>query len=440
MAKLAINGGPKIREKLFPAQETTGIHEATAASKLIHYGILSGFRGNCSHSFYGGDAIQKLENRFRLRFNSTFAAAVNSCTSGLQIACGAIGLEPGDEVIVTPWSMSCSATAPMVYGATPIFADLEPDYYCISKESFLQKINHRTKAIIAVDLFGQTFDPEIRDICNEKGIFLIEDAAQAIGATANVKGDQRYAGTIGDIGCFSFTQGKHLTSGEGGMMLIAREKHKELAMKSMLIRNHAEAVMSSMEENDPRKEEHYLDLVGYNMRLTEVQAAIIYEQLKKLDEFISMRQYNIETLSKLIAQPGITPSPTRQGSTHVYYVQSFKYDDEYFKGVHRDKFLAAVRAELVGEEKRLDKGVPIGGGYITPLYLMPLFQRAKHPALKGYKYSQGDCPVAEILWKDTLFTMMHHNLPLTLTDVRDLSDAFQKVVDNIDELTGGENE
>jgi len=432
--KLAINGGTPVRTKLFPAQNTTGKEEAVCGENIIRDGILSSFRGNSSPSFYGGEWIHHLEYLFKQKYYFSKAITVNSCTSALQIACGAIGLGPGDEVIVTPWSMSCSATAPMIWGATPVFADIEEDYFCLEPSSVIEKITSKTKAIIAVDLFGQPFNPQLKKIAHDRGILLIEDAAQAIGAYYEpTPGAYHYTGSLGDIGCFSFTQGKHLTSGEGGIISIGAFSDKALGRRCQLLRNHAEAVISDglLGHDD----DNNLDLVGYNMRMTELQAAILTEQLYKIDDYIAMRQKNIFEINKLLCDvPGIYPTFIRSNCSHSYYVQSFLYKQDLMKGIHRDKFIAAVKAELSGEEKRLDKGVPIGCGYIKPLYRMPLFLRAQHPAIKGRVYQEGDCPVAEELYKNTLFTMMYHALPLTMEDIQDIGNAFYKVYENLEEL------
>ena len=181
--KLAINGGEPVRKRLFPAQNTTGLEEAVAASRVINSGVLSYYRGSWIPSFYGGKEVITFERNWSREFCFIETVAVNSCTSALQIACGAIGLKPGDEVIVTPWSMSCSATAPMVWGAIPIFADIELDHFCLNIDSIESKITSKTKAIIVVDLFGQPFNPKIIELAEKHGLWLIEDAAQAPGAT-----------------------------------------------------------------------------------------------------------------------------------------------------------------------------------------------------------------------------------------------------------------
>jgi dTDP-4-amino-4,6-dideoxygalactose transaminase len=463
MAKLAINGGEPIRKNLLPAQETIGKEEKKAVLKILDNKLLSGYRGNSSSAFLGGTKVQEFEKFFvdyfvldnYLNYGFTGIAS-NSCTSSLIMACGAIGLEPGDEVIVTPWSMSCSASAPLWYGAIPVFADIEEDYFCLDPKSIKEKITDKTRAIIVVDLFGQPFNPEIIDIAKKHNLYIIEDAAQAIGS----KYGNIYAGFLGDIGCFSFTQGKHLTAGEGG---ISVSKNLDLVHRMRLIRNHAEAVISDindkygltkffvsanvlsngekmridlarciLEEKELIVFDEFTSVLGANFRLTEIQAAIMIEQLKKLRDFAYRRTENVfyfnEALSKI---PCISTTKIRKNCTHSYYVQAFKFDNNY--DVHRDKFIEAVKAELKPQKGRADLGVAIGCGYTKPLYLTPLYQKKMHWALKNTDYNFS-LPVVEKLWKDDLFLWTLQGLSLNDKDRKDIVDAFYKVWENRGEL------
>lgn len=429
MSQLAIKGGIPVRQGLFPAQITIGEEEEKAVLEVMKKKLLSGYRGNSSHAFMGGEQVQRFEQNFIEAFKmSTFeAVAVNSCTSALQIACGAIGLQPGDEVIVTPWSMSCSATAPLIYGAVPVFADIEHEYFCLDPKSVEEKITDRTKAIIVVDLFGQPFNPEILGIAKKHHLVVIEDAAQAIGSA----GGTIPAGFIGDIGCFSFTQGKHLTAGEGG---VAVSNNPAYIRNMRLIRNHAEAVISDM---DNSMYENELNMVGFNMRMTEIQAAILNEQLKKAYGIISNRINNAHYLQNALSDiPAIRPAMRREGASHSYYVQAFFWDKEIAEGLDRDTFIQAVKAELQPEEGRVDRGVSWGVGYVKPLYRMPLFQNKGHWALKRFDSCNfyPPLPVAEKLWREELFLTTIIGLALNDQDRKDISDAFHKVWDNREEL------
>jgi len=455
ISELALCGGTPIRTKSFPSQITTGEEEAQAAAAVIRSGRLSHFRGSWNPNFYGGEQIQALEQEWAKRFNVKHAISVNSATSGLIVACGAIGLSPGDEVIVTPWSMSCSATAPLWWNAIPVFADIEYGEYCLSPESIEERITERTKAIIVVDLFGQPYDPKINEIAKKYNLIVIEDAAQAIGSVYNktisvpnllsygathedILLKTQYAGTLGDIGIYSLTHGKHLTSGEGGVIVT---NDSDLAFKCQLIRNHAEAVINDMQDANADAGDAYAEnMLGMNVRMTEVEASIARCQLRKLDGFIESKQKNVKALDDAIIDiPAITSSPIRANCTHSYYVQAFKWNRNKADGLYRDKFIEAVKAELTPEEGRESESVPIGCGYIKPLYLFPLFQKEHLYGGTSYpfnlaprsnmaeNYGLGSCPVAENLWKEELFLWRLHSLPLTENDIDDVGKAFHKV-------------
>jgi dTDP-4-amino-4,6-dideoxygalactose transaminase len=414
MNKLAINGGPKVRTKLFPKQIVIEHEEIEAVNRVLKSGKLSGYRGSYIPEFMGGPEVQEFEQEFAEYHKVKYAIAVNSCTSALQICCGAIRLKQEDQVLVTPYSMSCSATAPMVYGATPIFVDIEYDHFCLDPDIIENAITDKTKAIIVVDLFGQSYDADkINAIAKKHNLFVIEDAAQAIGSTYKGK----LAGTLGDLGCFSFTAGKILSSGEGGIIVT---NDYDLAMRCRLLRNHSEAVISSMDD-ETRNSNQILwrdHLPGFNMRMTEIQAAILREQLKKLKSIVAKRTERTMMLDRaLLGVPAISNSPTRINCTHSFYAQPFYWDSEEADGLHRDKFIDAVKAELVPDEGREGEGVPINSSYIRPLYMMPMFK-------SGYIYSC--CPNVEKLWKDALFLSLYHRSPLIEEDVSDISNAFYK--------------
>lgn len=420
MSKLAIKGGKKIREKHFPKQDIFDHQEKLAVERVLNRGIFTGYQGNWSDNFWGGPEIRKLEEEIQNKFKVKHAIPCNSATSGLLIACHAIGLAWADEVIVTPYSMTCSATVPLWFHTRPVFADIEPDYFCLDINDIEQKTTQHTKAIIIVDLFGQPYNADaINYLAKKHNLKIIEDAAQAIGS----KYYDRYAGTLGDIGAFSFNQGKHLTCGEGGMVVTNDD---ELAMKCRLTMNHAEAVINDMEENAVFQKVFYKfkNMIGLNLRMTEIQAAIIREQLKKLDWIIDTRQYNADYLSKnLETIPPISPCKTREHCTHVYYTQPFLWDIEKAEGIHRDTFINAVKAELMPRAGRGAEGVAISNGYIKPIYQMPYFGGEK-----------GLCSVCENLYENKLFLHLYLAPPTGIDELNDIIDAFQKVWENRSEL------
>lgn len=416
---LAINGGTPVRTTLFPNQANIGFEETTAVQRILQSQMLSGYRGN-AQKYRGGVEIQKLESMWSEKFNVKHSIAINSCTSALQVACMAIGLKPGDEVIVSPYSMTCSATAPMICGATPVFADVEKDFFCLDPESVESRITERTKAIIAVSLFGQPFSNDIIDISIKHDLFLIADHAQSPGS----KMYETFASCNGDIDCFSFTQGKHMTAGEGGMIAT---QDGQLAEKCRLLMNHAEAVIN----DSPVEYSHWDDMFGSNLRMTEIQAAIAQEQLKKLDFSIGKRKENAHYISSLLMDiPCITPAPERSNCSHVYYVQAFLYDKEKVEGIHRDKFIEAVKAELQPMQGRESEGVRISCGYIKPIYRMPIFSKTFFEEdMKSTHF-----PNVEKLWKDELFLHLYLAPPTSRMDLDDISKAFHKVWEHKEEL------
>ena len=379
METLALDGGePALPAPLRP-YPSMGEAEAAAVRRVVESGCLSGFYGSWGEQFAGGPLVREFESAWSERFGVRHTVSMNSATSGLFAAVAAAGVKHGDEVIVPPYTMSATVVAPLVYGATPVFADIEPDTFCIDPVSVRKRITSRTRAIIAVDLFGHPAAlRELRALADEHGIWLIEDTAQAPFATEH----GRYAGTVGHIGVFSLNYHKHIHTGEGGMCVTDND---ELALRLQLIRNHGENVVDALGLSD------ITNLVGFNYRMTELSAGVGLEQLARADEHIARRVTLAQRLSDAVRElPGITPPVVRSGCTHVYYVWAARIEAEVL-GTSRRRFSEALQAE----------GFPHGTGYVRPLYMLPLFQRP--PADSGFvaaalaagDYRPGICPVAE---------------------------------------------
>lgn len=434
MAKLAINGGLKVRTTPFPAYNHIDEKEINAVTEVLKSGKLSTFIGSWHPSFYGGAQVQALEKEWAEYFGVKHAISVNSNTSGLICAVGAAGIGPGDEVIVSPYTMSASASSVMVFNGVPVFADIEPNYFCLDPKSVEEKITERTKAIMVVDILGQPHDVEaIRKIADKHNLIVIEDAAQVPGA----KYKDKYAGTLGDMGIFSLNYHKHIHCGEGGVIVTDND---ELAERCQLIRNHAEAVV------DGKGVTNIKNMIGFNFRMTEIEAAISREQLKKLDDIIEPRIKNCEYLAKKLEQlPMISLPGTRENCTHVYYQQAFLYDKSKANGIHRNAFIEAVRAELPHSELKENEGVLIEYGYVKPLYLQSLYHQNgedysyNFPQYKGnVNYDKGICPIVEELHFDTLITNELMYPPMTQEDLDDVVKAFYKVAENLTELENNE--
>jgi len=423
MSKLALLGGSPVRNTPFPTYYSTGEEEKKAVLEVLDSKVLSKFLGECSPDFYGGPRVQQLERNWEQYFRVNHAVSVNSATSGLYAAVGAAGISPGDEVIVSPFTMSASATAALVYGAIPVFADIDPEIFCIGPESIRDRITPSTKAIIVVDIFGHPADmKEIMEIATEHDLIVIEDAAQAPGATYHGK----LAGTLAHMGVYSLNYHKTIQCGEGGMVVTDDETNAE---RLRLIRNHAEVVIKH------RNIENIVNLIGFNYRMTEIEAAIANEQLKKLNSLLQPRIRAAEYLTKHLSSfPGVTTPHVRPGIRHGYYVYPLRYDAAAI-GVSREHFVRALNAE----------GIPMESGYTAPLYLEPVYQKriafgnCGYPfTYEGYKgtvnYSKGICPVTEKMYYEELMVTNICHAGISQKDLDDVVNAFRKVFANIENL------
>lgn len=431
--KLAISGGKPLRVEPFPAYKVIGQEEKDAAMRVLDSGILSRYLGCWHDDFYGGPEVKALEKEWADYFEAKHAIAVNSCTSGLYCAVGATGIEPGEEVIVSPYTMTASVTAALVFNAVPVFADIEKDYFCLDPISIEERITPRTRAIIVVDIFGLPFDVDaINEIARKHNICVIEDAAQAPGA----KFGEKYAGTLGDIGIFSLNYHKHIHCGEGGVIVTDNDT---LAEKMRLIRNHAEAVVEGHGISD------ITNLIGFNFRLPEIEAAITRSQLSKLESLIKERQQNCEYLADQLDQiPALIPPAIRKNCTHAYYTHTFKFKKDR-AGLDRNTFIDAVRAELPVTILREGEGPLLTPGYVEPLYFQPIFQNKQAYGTKGcpfkkpwyngsVSYDRGICPVTEKLQADEIFTHELMRPGMSRNDLDDVIAAFYKVWENRNEL------
>ena len=433
-SELAINGGEKVRKTKFPPYLPIGEEEFENVKEVFKSSTFSRFLGCWHEDFFGGEQVQALEKEWAEFFNVKHAISVNSATSALYCAVGAIGTEPFDEIIVSPYTMSASATAPLIYNAIPVFADVEPDCFCLDINDIEKKITDKTKAIIVVDIMGQPYNQKINELAKKHNLKVIEDCDQAPYA----KYDGEFAGTLGDIGIFSLNYHKHIHSGEGGILVTDDD---ELANKLRLIRNHAEAVVEAKGETD------LANMIGFNYRMTEIEAAICREQLKKLPKLVKERKENIEYLEKELSKiPCLTMPNVRENATHVYYAHSILFDEQ-IAGIHRDKFVEALKAELMPITLRETEGVKIGCGYVKPLYLQPIFQKKIAYGSKGfpwniaekengriYDYSKGICPVVEDLHYNRLISHEYMRPGMSKKDLDDVIAAFNKVWKNRKEL------
>lgn len=421
--KLALFGGSKEITTPFKRYNSLGKEEADAARLVVESGNLSQFLGSWDPDFFGGPRVQAFEKQCAEYFGVKHAITVNSWTSGLITAIGAIGIEPGDEVIVPPWTMCASATAILHWNAIPVFADIDPDTYCLDPAAVEANITPYTKAIMAVDIFGQSANMDaILAIADKHDLKVISDTAQAPGAL--YKG--RYAGTLAHIGGYSLNYHKHIHTGEGGVLVTNDDV---LAEKLQLIRNHAEGVVGGKGVSDLR------NMIGYNFRLGEIECAIGIEQLKKLNGLIASRQNAAEKISEGLSDlMGLKLPTILPDCSHVYYVYPMQLDLIKL-GTSRARVIQALEAEgLQG----------LIGGY-TNIHLLPMFQRKQAYGSKGFpwtsdicrrdvNYAKGICPIAESLHDSNFlgFEMCLHEL--SDIEIDSTISAFRKVWDNIEFL------
>jgi dTDP-4-amino-4,6-dideoxygalactose transaminase len=417
--ELALFGGKPVIQQPLAAYNSIGPEEVAALEAVGRTGKLSGFIGAWCDEFSGGPMVQAFEEAWRERFGVRHAVSVNSNTSGLIAALGAIGLSPGDEVIVPPMTMSATVIAPLVYGGIPVFVDMEPVTFCLDYQHVAEAITSKTRAILVVDLFGHPAElAKLRALADERGIYLIEDAAQA--PLASEQG--RLAGCVGHIGVFSLNCHKHIQTGEGGVCVTEDD---DLALRMRAIRNHGENIVEALDLADAT------NMVGFNFRLTELSAAVGIEQLKKLDRLVGEREVISERLTEAAVDlPGLTPPAIREGCRNVYYVWAAKYS-EAVTGLPRQIVVKALQAE----------GLPMGEGYCKPLYRLPTFQRRRAIGRDGWpfslterRYEPNMCPVAESLFKDELLTFDVCSYELSEDDLLSVINAMQKVFNHLPAL------
>ncbi|MBT4146838.1 MAG: DegT/DnrJ/EryC1/StrS family aminotransferase [Gammaproteobacteria bacterium] len=420
--KLALHGGPKTITKSFRRYNSIGKEEVDAAKAVIESGVLSQFLGCWDPDFYGGPKVQEFERQCEQHFGVKHAVTVNSWTSGLVAAVGAIGIEPGDEVIVTPWTMSASATAILHWNAIPVFADINPETFNLCPESVEANITPYTKAIVAVDIFGQSADiDELMGIAAKYGLKVLSDTAQAPGALYKGK----YAGTVAHAGGYSLNYHKHIHTGEGGILVTDDD---EIAERLKLIRNHAEVVVGD------KGVTNLSNMIGHNFRLGEIECAMGIEQLKKLGGFVKSRQNLASRLSEGLKElQGLRTPVVNNDRTHVYYAYPIVLELEKL-GVGRDQIHAALQAE----------GVTISKGYQN-IHLLPMYQKKMAYGLRGFPwtsdichrdvdYRKGICPIAETMHDSAFLGLGMCTYDLSDEDVDLIVTAFRKVWGNMEEL------
>ena len=340
-----------------------------------------------------GKKVAELEKKIAKLCGVKYAVAVNSGTAAIHCILYALGIEKGDEVITTPLSFVATANPILMVGAKPVFVDIDEKNYNIDPDKIESAITKKTKAIIAVNLYGQPANYEqIIKIAKKHKLFVIEDAAQSI----NAKYKNKTSGNLADIGCFSLYATKNIISGEGGLITTNNKTYYEKAVR---FRQHGE---------NPGKRYDYIDL-GYNYRMTDILASIAIVQLKKVHSYTKTRQKIAKLYSsafKMIKEL-VVPS-VNQDRTHVYhqYVLRIKKNAMLTRDAMR-KFLAK-------------KGVETNVHYPKPLY--------EFPHLTSYKLSNSSFPITKKVVNEILSIPVHPHLTIREIEyiIDTITSCFQK--------------
>lgn len=317
-----------------------------------------------------GPAIEAFEAKVALHVGAKYAVAFTNGTAALHGACFAAGIGEGDEVITTPVTFLASSNCVLYQGGTPVFADIDMDTYNISPVEIEAKINPRTKAIIAVDLTGQPAEMDrISTLARDHGLVLIEDGAQSLGS--EFAGSK--VGTWADMTMFSFHPVKQVTTGEGGIITTNNEEYYH---KLLLFRSHGLTRDPKQLLKNDGPWYYEMHTLGYNYRMTDLQAALGVSQMNKLDQFVARRR-DIAAIydQKLSGLPGIVIPKQHEKASSSWHLYVTRWLPEYFNGDRRDWF-----------EALCSEGIGVHVHYI-PIYLQPYYQHLG--------YDAGICPNAE---------------------------------------------
>ena len=408
--KLAMDGGTPVARE-FIRREHDGVmeqEEIEAATDVIRSGRLW---------LYNGKYTEQFEEEFARYVGTKHAISFVNATCGIETALAAAKIGPGDEVITTPFTFIATQTAIVRQNAIPVFADIDPRTYTLSPESVREHITERTKAILCVSIFGHPVDMDpLRQIAEEHDLVLIDDAAQAPGSEyGGIK-----IGALAHMTVFSFTAPKSMTSaGEGGMVTTHDDS---LAERLILLRAFGYDRVTCLSSGVLKH-----DMLGWNGRMTEVQAAVGVVQLRKLDGFNQRRIEHAKYLTERLRDlEGITPPYVRENAQHVFWHYIIRVHSDIL-GVSRDWFRQALMAENVHTTVQ----------YALPNYRQPfLLEQKGHadspcpfqcPLYKGsVDYSKVYLPVVEEACKEVL-SLPVHNL-LTAEELKAVADAIEKVV------------
>lgn len=392
MEKLAISGGQPVRDKkIFYGHQYIDDNDIKAVVDVLKSDFLT-----C------GPKIELLEKKLCQITGAKYAVAISNGTAALHAACYAAGINPGDEVITTPITFAASANCALYCGAKPVFADIDPETYNISPISISQKITEKTRAVVAVDFTGQAVQlDEIKELCKKNNLTLIEDGAHSIGTFYN----DVPVGQIADMTTFSFHPVKTVTGGEGGAVLTNNEEYYK---KLLLFRSHGITRNPELMDKELEGDWYYQQIsLGFNYRITDIQAALINSQLDKLSLFKErraaiVRKYDeaFSDIDGLIIQKEIKESDTAR---HLYILQL----DLEKLNTDRKGVFDALKAENI-----------CCNVHYIPVYYFPYY--------KNLGYEKGLCPNAERLYERIISIPLYYSM--TDDDVESVIAGVKKVV------------
>jgi len=420
--KLAIHGGTPVRKTPFHPWPVYDEREIEAVTGVIRS------RNWWRYSHGESSGLKKTEDESRShvgRFQRAFAEyhgcqygiAASNGTVSLSIIMKALGIGPGDEVIVPPYSFVATATCVLEVNAVPVFVDIDPNTFNLDPRKLEEAITERTKAILPVHFAGRIADMEqIRAIGKKHGLMVAEDAAQAHGASLSGK----MAGSMGIAGSFSFQASKNMTAGEGGIVttndLALAEKMESLAWSGRAF----------------GMGWYNFSTLGWNARMTELQGAILSVQLSRLAEQTHLRQKNAACLNESLKEiPGLEALPPAEDpSSHAYHLYIIRYGEEDLDGLPRQIFVDALQAE----------GIPVSVGYPFPLYKNPMFLNkdfwaqgcplscGHYPVDVDFRSYEEKCPVAEKVCAQEALWLPQQIFLGSTKDMEDIAAACHKIV------------
>jgi dTDP-4-amino-4,6-dideoxygalactose transaminase len=426
MSQLAIFGGAPQRTKPFPSWPAFDQNEERALLDVLrsgnwwHYSqgeAVGPARERDGVSLKPRSKVAEFQEAFARFQGAKYGMACANGSVALEVALKALGVGPGDEVIVPAYTFVATASAVLMVNAVPVFVDIEWETFNMSPHRVEEAITPRTKAIIPVHFAGQSADMDsLLGIAERYKLLVLEDAAHAHGATWKGKG----LGCVGHAGTFSFQASKNMTAGEGGLITTNDRDLAELCESY---------IWGGREVGRPWYEYHRL---GWNYRLTEFQGAILLEQLKRLEAQNAKRRENARYLDQRLSKvPGIDPLYVRDDVTkHSYHLYIFRFNEEAF-GISRSEFLSALLAE----------GVSCLSGYEHPLYKNPMFLRRDFyprgcPLTCGhydraidYASFEALCPNAERACREAVW-LEHRQLLAEREDMDDIARAIEKIYEH----------